>query len=68
MTVYILIPYGFDHIIGVYEDIDNAIERGQSLIMCDSYYDEDECIIYEKGTDCPRYFVCEEEVIPKKPY
>lgn len=67
MLVYILMPYGFDRIIAVYQDIEDAIEFGQSLIMCDSYYDEDESIIYEKGTDCPRFFVIEEEVRPKSP-
>ena len=67
MLVYILMPYGFDEITAVYQDIEDAIEEGQSRIMCDSYYDEDEGIICEKGTDCPRFFVIEEEVIPKRP-
>lgn len=67
MLVYILMPYGFDEITAVFQDIEDAIEFGQSRIMCDSYYDEDECIICEKGTDCPRFFVVEEEVRPKRP-
>ena len=69
MLVYILMPFEFDEIIGVFEDIDDAINLGYSRIKGESIYDEEEGVIFAVINDvkCPYYFIIEQEVVPTQP-